>query len=234
MDLEYVVDGMTCSSCEDTVNQSLSAIPEVRHVNANKLTGKVKISASSKVPIESLQDVLPKKYTISIPTDRLRVIQQQSKWRQLTPLFLVLGAILMISVILNIRSFRMSHFMFDFMGVFLLTFSAFKFIDYRGFPKSFTMYDPLAKRLNIYAWMYPFLELLLGFAFLTRFQLKWTIGITLLILSITTMGVIQSLRNKNQIQCACLGTALKLPMTEATLIENVIMIGMGLVALFMI
>jgi hypothetical protein len=36
---------------------------------------------------------------------------------------------------------------------------------------------------------------------------------------------------KNQIQCACLGTALKLPMTEATLIENLLMITMAIVGL---
>jgi len=32
--------------------------------------------------------------------------------------------------------------------------------------------------------------------------------------------------NKRIIECACLGTALKLPMTEATLIENAIMLVM--------
>ena len=43
----------------------------------------------------------------------------------------------------------------------------------------------------------------------------------------TTCGVIKALFQKSQIQCACLGTALKLPMTEATLIENVIMLTMS-------
>mgnify|MGYP001368669637 FL=1 len=52
--------------------------------------------------------------------------------------------------------------------------------------------------------------------------------ITLFILGITTIGVTKSLFNKNQIECACLGTSMKLPMTEATLIENLIMILMSL------
>jgi len=42
------------------------------------------------------------------------------------------------------------------------------------------------------------------------------------------LGVIKSLFNKDQIECACLGTSMKLPMTEATLIENIIMISMAL------
>jgi hypothetical protein len=40
------------------------------------------------------------------------------------------------------------------------------------------------------------------------------------------------LMDKKSIRCACLGTALKLPMTEATLIENSIMIAMAALMLF--
>jgi hypothetical protein len=56
--------------------------------------------------------------------------------------------------------------------------------------------------------------------------------VTLVILGATTIGVVQSLLNKRQIQCACLGTALKLPMTQATFIENAIMIAMAIGMLF--
>jgi hypothetical protein len=45
------------------------------------------------------------------------------------------------------------------------------------------------------------------------------------------MGVAQALREKRTIQCACLGTALKLPMTKVTLAEDVVM---GLMALVML
>ena len=55
--------------------------------------------------------------------------------------------------------------------------------------------------------------------------------ITIIILGITTVGVTKSLLDKKAIQCACLGTALKLPMTKATFIENSIMIIMAIVML---
>ena len=61
-----------------------------------------------------------------------------------------------------------------------------------------------------------------------RFQLNWALVLTLLILGLTTIGVVRVLLQKRQIQCACLGTALKLPMTEATFIENAVMIAMAL------
>ena len=48
---------------------------------------------------------------------------------------------------------------------------------------------------------------------------------------ITTIGVTKTLLDKKSIRCACLGTALKLPMTEATFIENAIMIIMAILML---
>ena len=55
---------------------------------------------------------------------------------------------------------------------------------------------------------------------------------TLVILSITTIGVINTFLDKKKINCACLGTAIKLPMTEATLIENIIMLVMSVSMIF--
>jgi hypothetical protein len=51
--------------------------------------------------------------------------------------------------------------------------------------------------------------------------------VTLVVLGVTTIGVTKTLLDKKSIRCACLGTALKLPMTEATFIENAIMIVMA-------
>ena len=67
--------------------------------------------------------------------------------------------------------------------------------------------------------------------FLMRFQVYIAIIMTLVVLGITTVGVTKTLLDKKSIRCACLGTALKLPMTEATFIENTIMIAMALLML---
>ena len=93
------------------------------------------------------------------------------------------------------------------------------------------MYDPLAKRVSVYGWIYPFIETALGLMFLMRFEIEIALIATLIILSITTVGVTKTLLDKKSIRCACLGTALKLPMTEATFIENAIMIVMAIVML---
>lgn len=80
--------------------------------------------------------------------------------------------------------------------------------------------------------MYPFIETSLGIMFLFRWQIKTALIITLVILSITTIGVINTFLDKKKINCACLGTAIKLPMTEATLIENIIMLVMSVSMIF--
>ena len=97
---------------------------------------------------------------------------------------------------------------------------------------SFGMYDPIAKKVPFYGKIYPFIETVLGLMFLMRFEIDIALIVTLIILGVTTVGVSRVLLNKKSIRCACLGTALKLPMTEATFIENAIMILMAVLMLF--
>ena len=155
-----------------------------------------------------------------------------SQLKKLSPLililiFLIAGA-LFLSHQINANTQRGMHI---FMGLFFIVFSFFKFLDYKGFPDSFKRYDPLAKKIPGYAKMYPFIETVLGIAYLAELQLPLVLIITLVILSFTTVGVIQALHQKSEIECACLGTAIKLPMTEATLIENTIMLTMSSILL---
>ncbi|MGY8917916.1 MAG: MauE/DoxX family redox-associated membrane protein, partial [Flavobacteriales bacterium] len=152
--------------------------------------------------------------------------------QQLKPLVLILFYITSAAVLLHYNDWSWNEFMLDFMGLFYIVFGFFKMLDLKGFTESFKMYDPLAKRLPIYGWIYPFIETALGVMFLMRFQLNIALIMTLVVLGITTLGVTTTVLDKKSIRCACLGTALKLPMTEATLIENTIMIAMAALMLF--
>ena len=64
-----------------------------------------------------------------------------------------------------------------------------------------------------------------------RFQITTAFVVTIIILGVTTVGVTKTLLDKKSIRCACLGTALQLPMTEATFIENAIMLVMASIML---
>lgn len=118
-------------------------------------------------------------------------------------------------------------FMLDFMAGFFLVFSFFKLLDLRGFASSYAMYDLLAMRVRPWGFVYPFVELALGIMFLVRFQIPAANIATLALMLLGAAGVLNALRQKKQLRCACLGTALNLPMTTVTLVEDLAMAAMA-------
>ena len=236
----YIINGMTCGGCKASVEKHLIAIKNIINVHVDLEKKEAEISMKTMIPVETLQNTLPEKFTLTkkqetnftISPNTQTVIQDKSKLAQLKPLFLILLYISSASILLHYKSWNWKEAMVDFMGLFYIVFSFFKMLDLKGFAKSFSMYDPLAKRISLYSKVYPFMETLLGLLFLFRFQINIGLIATIIILGITTIGVTQTLLNKKTIQCACLGTALKLPMTEATFIENTLMIIMALIMFF--
>ena len=237
----YNITGMTCNGCKASVEKSLNALNAINEVKVNLEKGEAEITMSSHISTEVLQNALSDKYTITEKQEKnvfassdmssMPMEENKSKLQQLKPLLLIIFYIASASVLLHYKDWAWSAFMLDFMGLFYIVFSFFKMLDLKGFPESFSMYDPLAKRVPAYGWIYPFIETALGLMFLMRFEIEIALIITLVILGITTIGVTKTLLDKKSIRCACLGTALKLPMTEATFIENAIMIIMAILML---
>ena len=230
--LQYKISGMTCSSCVATVTKAIESIRNVKNVTVSLDPGLAVIESNEDVSIDVIHSVLPDKFSVKPFKyyEDMNTDDKESFLAKLFPLILILSYISLTSIIINFGR-SLDDLMMDFMGIFFIVFSFFKFLDYKSFPNSFAMYDPLAKALPLYGWIYPFIETILGLMFLFRFQLFTSIVITILLLSITTYGVVNVLKNKQTIQCACLGTAIKLPMTIATLIENGIMIIMALISI---
>ncbi|MEC8397317.1 MAG: heavy-metal-associated domain-containing protein [Bacteroidota bacterium] len=229
------ISGMTCQACVTSVTEKLISLDEVQDLKIDLAEGDVVLEVSKTLTLEKLTVVLLPKYIPSLETrsgSNVTMEQSPTKLKQLFPLFLIFVYLIAASIFLQKNSFRITDFMIDFMGLFFVVFSFFKFLDYKGFPNAFARYDPLAKRSAFYAKIYPFIETLLGLMLLLRWQLNFAFITTIVILSITTFGVVYTLFDKNKINCACLGTALKLPMTEATLTENVIMLVMAVTMLF--
>ena len=237
----YKIKGMTCGSCKASVENSLRDIDDVSDVEVNLENQEATITMDKHIDIVELQKSLASKYTItqkeiknvftSTQSSSFEIEEEKSKLQQLKPLLLIIFYIASASVLLNYKNWSWSEFMLDFMGLFYIVFSFFKMLDLKGFPESFRMYDPLAKRVPFYGKVYPFIETALGLMFLMRFEINIALIITLIVLGITTIGVTKTLLDKKSIRCACLGTALKLPMTEATFIENAIMIVMAILML---
>ena len=233
----YKILGMTCQGCVNTVIKNLKKVQDISNVDVDFEQEKVKISISRDINILELQKFLSDKYTLneiihknesSLENDSANhSTNQNTKIKQLIPLGIIFLYITIASNLMHLNDWTLEAFMLDFMGLFFIVFSFFKMLDLKGFPGSFRMYDPVAKRVPLYGWIYPFIETALGLMFLIRFEVKIALIFTIIILGITTIGVTKTLLDKKSIKCACLGTVLNLPMTEATFIENFIMITMA-------
>ena len=231
----FRIEGMTCEGCENTIKKSLKSISGIENVEVNRGAKQLSITTNKQFSLKDIQDSIPSKYKV-LPTklsntEHKRTEDDTSKLSQLKPLFLILGYILVSSILLHYEDWNIQAMMLDFMGLFFLVFSFFKMLDIKGFASTFMMYDPIAKRHYSYGYIYPFLETGLALMIFFRWNITMALILTVIILGFTTIGVIRVLMDKRPIKCACLGTALNLPMTEATLTENVVMLFMALVML---
>ena len=231
------ISGMTCEGCKSSVQGKLGSIDGVDNVQVDLAAGEAVIYSKNPISLSLIKETLPPKFSlineevVNLDTNGELTVKE-SKIKQLKPLFIILGYILIVSILLNYKNWNLTNAMLDFMGLFYIIFSFFKILDIKGFSMSFKMYDPFAKKAPIYASIYPFIEVLLGVMFLTRYEVNIALAITVIVLGVTTIGVTQTLLNKRAIKCACLGTTLNLPMTEATFIENALMIIMALILLY--
>jgi cation transport ATPase len=237
----YTIVGMTCGGCKASVEKYLNEIEHVTNVSVHLEKGEAEVTMDKDITTDVLQKALPEKFTMAKKLEKkgdaaqktslTPLEENKSKLQQLKPLLIILFYITTASVLLNYNEWFLGEFMLDFMGLFYIVFSFFKMLDVSGFKTSFAMYDPIAKKVPFYGKIYPFIETALGLLFLMRFEIDIALMVTLVILGITTIGVTKTLLDKKSIRCACLGTALKLPMTEATFIENAIMIIMAVLML---
>ena len=216
--------------CKTFVEKKINDLNQITNVKVDLENQEARINMKKNIELEVLQKKITSKYTISKKVDTLikEIEVKKTKFQQLKPLLIIFLYIIITTIFLHYENWSWDEAMLDFMGLFYIVFSFFKILDLKGFPESFRMYDPIAKVFPIYGWIYPFFETILGLMFLIRFEIKTALIFTIIFLGVTTVGVTKTLLKRKKIQCACLGTALKLPMTEATFIENAIMILMAL------
>lgn len=225
----YKITGMTCGSCEAKVKAALLTLPDVTNIEVTRTSAT--ITMEKHIALSELQKAIGAKGNYTILADQHSEVAEQTKswFATYKPLLLIFAFITGISIITS-RTGNEIHwmkFMNYFMAGFFLTFSFFKLLDVKGFAETYSMYDIIAKRIKAYGFVYPFIELALGIAFLTGFNPFVTNITTLVVMSISISGVLQSVLNKRQIQCACLGAVFNLPMSTVTIIEDALMIVMS-------
>jgi copper chaperone CopZ len=232
----YTVTGMTCSGCEAKVKSSLLSMPNVLAAKVSKTDNTATIEMDKLIPLSAFQAALggnDSKYIISA-TEHIETAGQTIKWlATYKPIVLIFGYILTVTLLIQIGngSFNRVQWMSHFMAGFFLVFSFFKLLNLKGFAASYAMYDIVAKQWNVWGNVYAFTEMALGLAFLTGFNPMFTNTVTFVIMTISIIGVLQSVLNKRKIKCACLGNVFNLPMSTITILEDALMIAMSAVML---
>lgn len=258
----YKLEGMHCASCVGRVQEALQDVEGVKKVAVSLAPQEAVVSMNHHIDTVVLDRAVKKAGAYSL-TDEVQVIDtmgkhgsghQSQKIDVMTasspivddlaeptvttykPLLIILAFILGVTALVEVRmeTFDPMRAMNTFMAGFFLIFSFFKLLDISGFASSYRMYDIVAKAVPGYGYVYPFIELALGAAYLTGVNPVLTNWVTLVVMSISLVGVVQSVFDKRKIRCACLGSVFNLPMTTVTIVEDSLMIGMAALMLAML
>lgn len=242
---EYTVTGMTCSGCLGKVKQSIEQLEEIKEVRVQLDYPQAIIEFDKKPDLTIMNDLLSQKGNYRIYAEKLKqqlaplpVIKKKSKLpaKSLStykPLLIIVAFILGTSILVQFpfHNFSYKLLMRHFMAGFFLAFSFFKLLNVRGFSTSYAMYDIIAKKWPAWGLIYPFTELALGILYLVNLAPLLTNITTIVVLGISSIGVIQSNLSKQEIKCACLGDVFNLPMSTVTIVEDIAMVLMAMAML---
>ena len=210
------VTGMTCGSCVAKIEHALDGSSGVEHVHVDLQQGTVMVSGGAALSREALESAIR---SAGFGVEGGPALEASS----FTPLLVAVSLIGLGSL----ASGGAEGFMAKFMGGFFLVFGGLKLLDLGGFAAAYAKYDLLAARLPAYGWVYPFVEVALGLAYLATPEWMGLHAITFVLMTFSALGVIRALRRGEQLTCACMGTAFNLPMTTVTIVEDLGMAAMA-------
>lgn len=238
----YKVNGMTCGGCQAKVQGLLSKVTGIININIDLAKGEAAIEMDKHIAIDDLKAALKDypKYQLSEDYHKQQIIapvlteEKTKSWIETyKPILIIFGYIIGITLLVEYMNgeFSWMRWMNHFMAGFFLVFSFFKLLNLKGFTESYAMYDIVAKKWNGWGYVYVFTELALGIAFLTGFNPILSNTVAFTVMTVSIIGVLQSIFNKRKIKCACLGDVFNLPMSTVTIIEDLLMIIMSLTML---
>ena len=225
---------MTCNSCVAKAKSALLMLGDVTEAQVQLAAPQATISMQKHIPLAQLQAALSRAgaYTISANESMSHAPEQEGEnktWLDTyKPILLVFAFITGITLLVQWKEgFEWEVWMRYFMAAFFLTFSFFKLLNLKGFAESYASYDIIAKRWMGWGYIYAFIELGLGIAYLLNFQPLLTNGVSFAVMSLSLVGVVRAVLQKRKIQCACLGAVFNLPMSTITIMEDVLMMVMS-------
>lgn len=222
---------MTCNGCVAKVKSELLKTEGVQSADVQLESAQAVVTASRHILVADLQRALGTgKYSITETTQPVNITDAaEPENNSYYPIVLIFGYIAGVTSLIQFAkgAFNWMEWMDSFMAGFFLLFSFFKLLNLSAFAEGYSTYDIIARKARWYGFIYPFIELLLGIAYLISFRPMATNIVTLAVMGVSSVGVMQSLARKSNFQCACLGTIIKLPLSKVTLFEDLLMVAMS-------
>ena len=228
----FRVEGVTCQNCVNSIGAKLASQVDSLSISVDNKIAEV---VGDNLTLVRLNQMLEGTRYRFVEVDSINAVADSvlSDWFETyRPLLLIVAFIFGSSLLvqLPLKGISVNETMRYFMAGFFLVFSFFKLLDLSAFANAYANYDLLAKRWSGWGFVYPFAELTLGACYLSNIGGQSLHIVTFMLMFFSALGVIQSVRNKTKIRCACLGTVFQLPMSTITIVED---LGMALMALLM-
>lgn len=236
----FEIDGMTCTNCVAKVKKSIESIEGVLSADIGLDTPQARIEMAEKIPLIKIQEAIGhytiRNYQVTNELMNSNTDVFDKSISTYKPLLLIVGFIIGTTFLAQypFTDFSWMLWMRHFMAGFFIVFSFFKLLNIQGFADSYGMYDIIASKWKPWGYIYPFMELTLGILYLINFAPFLTNIITIIVLGISSIGVIKSNLDKRKIKCACLGDVFNLPMSTVTIVEDVSMVAMAVIMLFFV
>lgn len=233
MERTYHISGMTCGSCVSKVKSALLKTPEVNSAQVQLEAPQASIDFSSPLSDEALNEIIKEagNYQIeAIQSNQTNMVDlAEVKVSTYQPLILIVTFIIGVSLLAQypFHDFNGMLWMRHFMAGFFIVFAFFKILNVKGFANSYQMYDIVAAKWKTWGFIYPFVELALGISYLINWNPFLTNLTTVVVLGVSSIGVIKSNLDKRKIKCACLGDVFNLPMSTVTIVEDITMVVMA-------
>ena len=222
----FKLEGMTCQGCADTIQNGLNEQSFIDKAIVSLEENSLVINAKQNLDINSLNSIVSGLGNYKVRPFKTNLIAQIINYFTSKKPIVILSSVAMQ---ISADEFLLKNFFMSYMGIFFVLFSFLKLLNVSGFSMTFKKYDLISKIIPGFAITYPFIELGLGIIFLAKIEsvLIYVNLLTLLFMISQSIGISKSLINSEQIQCACMGSAVDLPLSSLTIIENLIMISMS-------
>ena len=221
-------------SCVSKIEKSLYGNSAIKKISIDKETGTTTLEGESLPHYDIISGLVSATGEYSLSATSASQSASKESNRSYKPLLIIVLYLLGTTLLLEFSNgmFQIKTWMAHFMAGFFLVFSFFKMLDIAAFAKAYQSYDIIAAKAKWYGYMFPFIELGLGIAYLLYSDNELTHLITAIVMFVSLIGVIKSVVQKSEIECACLGTVFNLPMSYVTIIEDGIMLVMALFMYF--